>query len=147
MVAEPKDLTKQDYELIRRLEKAGIAIEKRLFTLEDMLVKYDDIQEEYGTVMATLAWGMSTWISPLARRVNRTSPSMATDVPKKKLPLISPENGEPTSFILAFISEWPVLYITGLPPAPRPRVSFWPSWVRFWAADCSSAWASVLSTR
>ena len=39
---------------------------------------------------------------------------------------------------------WP---ITGLPPAPRPRVSFCPSWMRFCDADCSSAWASVFSTR
>ena len=36
----------------RRLEEGGIEIEKRLFTLEDMMVKYEDVHEEYGTVMA-----------------------------------------------------------------------------------------------
>ena len=36
----------------RRLEEAGIEIEDRLFTLEDMMVKYEDIHEKYGTEMA-----------------------------------------------------------------------------------------------
>ena len=36
----------------RRLEAGGIEIEKRLFNLEDMLVKYEDVHDEYGTVMA-----------------------------------------------------------------------------------------------
>src|SRR5262249_6704155 len=34
--------------------------------------------------------------------------------------------------------------MVGLPPAPRPRVSFEPICKRFLAADSSSAWASVL---
>jgi hypothetical protein len=36
----------------RRLEEGGIAMEKRLFSLQDMIVKYDSVQEEYGGVMA-----------------------------------------------------------------------------------------------
>ena len=36
---------------------------------------------------------------------------------KKMWPLISPPSGESISFIFALISEWPVLYISGLPPA------------------------------
>jgi len=36
----------------RRLEEGGIAIEKRLFNLEDMMVKYEDVHAEYGAVMA-----------------------------------------------------------------------------------------------
>ena len=32
-------------------------------------------------------------------------------------PLISPPSGESSSFIFALISEWPVLYICGTPPA------------------------------
>ena len=36
----------------RRLEEGGIAMEKRLFTLEDMMVKYDGVHEEYGALMA-----------------------------------------------------------------------------------------------
>jgi hypothetical protein len=36
----------------RRLEEGGIEVEKRLFTLEDMMVKYEGVHEEYGTVMA-----------------------------------------------------------------------------------------------
>ncbi len=36
----------------RRLEAGGIEIEKRLFSLEDMMVKYEDIHEQYGAVMA-----------------------------------------------------------------------------------------------
>lgn len=35
----------------RRLEKTGIQMEKRLFRLQDMIVKYDEIEEEYGNVM------------------------------------------------------------------------------------------------
>ena len=34
-----------------RLEKNGIEVEKHLFRLQDMMVKYDDIHEEYGGVM------------------------------------------------------------------------------------------------
>ena len=36
----------------RRLEAGGIEIEKRLFSLEDMMVKYEDVHEAYGAVMA-----------------------------------------------------------------------------------------------
>ena len=36
----------------RRMEDGGIEIEKKLFTLEDMMVKFDDAHEEYGAVMA-----------------------------------------------------------------------------------------------
>jgi hypothetical protein len=36
----------------RRLEEGGLDTEKRLFTLEDMMVKYDGVHEEYGAVMA-----------------------------------------------------------------------------------------------
>lgn len=36
----------------RRLEEGGIEIEKRLFSLEDMMVKYEDVHEAYGAVMA-----------------------------------------------------------------------------------------------
>lgn len=36
----------------RRLEDGGIEIEKRLFTLQDMLVQFEDVHEEYGSVMA-----------------------------------------------------------------------------------------------
>ena len=36
----------------RRLEEGGIEIEKRLFSLEDMMVKYEDVHETYGAVMA-----------------------------------------------------------------------------------------------
>ena len=35
----------------RRLEEGGIEIEKELFTLPDMMVKYDDTYAEYGSVM------------------------------------------------------------------------------------------------
>ncbi|MBW1749117.1 MAG: hypothetical protein JRJ37_00150 [Deltaproteobacteria bacterium] len=35
----------------RRLKEVGIVIEQRLFTLEDMILKYEDAHEEYGTVM------------------------------------------------------------------------------------------------
>jgi hypothetical protein len=36
----------------RRLEARGLEIEKRLFTLEDMMVKFDGAHREYGAVMA-----------------------------------------------------------------------------------------------
>ena len=36
----------------RRLEESGIAMEKRLFTLEEMMVKFDSAHEAYGSVMA-----------------------------------------------------------------------------------------------
>jgi hypothetical protein len=36
----------------RRLEDGGILIEKRLFTLPDMLVKFDNAHQAYGSVMA-----------------------------------------------------------------------------------------------
>jgi len=36
----------------RRLEDGGIPIEKRLFTLPDMLVKFDNVCQVYGSVMA-----------------------------------------------------------------------------------------------
>ena len=36
----------------RRLQEGGVAIEERLFTLEDMMVKYEDVNETYGAVMA-----------------------------------------------------------------------------------------------
>jgi hypothetical protein len=36
----------------RRLEDGGIPIEKRLFTLPDMLVKFDNAHQAYGSVMA-----------------------------------------------------------------------------------------------
>jgi hypothetical protein len=36
----------------RRLEKGGITMEKHLFSLQDMIVKYDGAREEYGGVMA-----------------------------------------------------------------------------------------------
>ncbi len=36
----------------RRLAEGGLQIEKRLFTLEDMMVKYDGAHKEYGAVMA-----------------------------------------------------------------------------------------------
>ena len=36
----------------RRLEEGGIDIERRLFTLPDMMVKFDQAHEEYGSVMA-----------------------------------------------------------------------------------------------
>jgi hypothetical protein len=36
----------------RRLEEGGIEIEKQLFSLEDMMVKYEDVHEAYGAVMA-----------------------------------------------------------------------------------------------
>jgi hypothetical protein len=39
--------------------------------------------------------------------------------PKKMWPLISPAIGAPISLSLALISEWPVLYIIGTPPASR----------------------------
>ena len=39
--------------------------------------------------------------------------------PKKMWPLISPAIGAPISFIFALMSEWPVLYIIGTPPAWR----------------------------
>ena len=35
---------------------------------------------------------------------------------------------------------WPM---AGLPPAPSPRVSFWPSWIRRVASECDRACASV----
>jgi hypothetical protein len=35
----------------RRLEKDGFKVEKRLFHLQEMMVKYDSIHEEYGGVM------------------------------------------------------------------------------------------------
>jgi hypothetical protein len=35
----------------RRLKEAGLYMENRLFTLEDMMVKYDDANKEYGAVM------------------------------------------------------------------------------------------------
>ena len=35
----------------RRLEEGGIEIEKDLFTLQAMMVKYDDTHDEYGAVM------------------------------------------------------------------------------------------------
>ena len=35
----------------RRLEEGGIEIDKDLFTLQDMMVKYDDTYAEYGSVM------------------------------------------------------------------------------------------------
>jgi len=37
----------------RRLQEEGGAIEERLFSLEDMMVKYEDVHEAYGAVMAT----------------------------------------------------------------------------------------------
>lgn len=36
----------------RRLEKGGIPIEKRLFSLPDMLLKFDNAHQAYGSVMA-----------------------------------------------------------------------------------------------
>ena len=36
----------------RRLQEGGVAIEERLFTLQDMMVKYEDVHEAYGAVMA-----------------------------------------------------------------------------------------------
>ncbi len=36
----------------RRLQEGGVAIEEQLFTLEDMMVKYEDVHEAYGAVMA-----------------------------------------------------------------------------------------------
>ena len=36
----------------RRLQEGGVAIAERLFTLEDMMVKYEDVHEAYGAVMA-----------------------------------------------------------------------------------------------
>lgn len=36
----------------RRLDESGIAVEKQLFTLEDMMVKFDSAHEAYGSVMA-----------------------------------------------------------------------------------------------
>jgi hypothetical protein len=36
----------------RRLEDEGIGIEKRLFSLEDMIVKFNGVQEEYGSILA-----------------------------------------------------------------------------------------------
>jgi len=36
----------------RHLEEGGIEIEKQLFTLKDMMVKYDGVHKEYGAVMA-----------------------------------------------------------------------------------------------
>ena len=36
----------------RRLEEGGLEMEKQLFTLEDMMVKYNGVHEEYGAVMA-----------------------------------------------------------------------------------------------
>jgi hypothetical protein len=36
---------------------------------------------------------------------------------KKMWPLISPPSGRADSFMRALISEWPVLYISGTPPA------------------------------
>ncbi|MBC2709525.1 MAG: hypothetical protein HGJ94_00490 [Desulfosarcina sp.] len=35
-----------------RLEDCGIPIEKQLFTLQDMMVKFDNTHQEYGSVMA-----------------------------------------------------------------------------------------------
>jgi len=35
-----------------RLEAEGIAVEKRLFTLEDMIVKFEGYQEEYGPILS-----------------------------------------------------------------------------------------------
>ena len=40
---------RRDY---RRLQEGGVAIEEQLFTLEDMMVKYEDVHEAYGAVMA-----------------------------------------------------------------------------------------------
>jgi hypothetical protein len=36
----------------RRMQDSGIDIEKRLFTLEGMMVQFDDVHEAYGSVMA-----------------------------------------------------------------------------------------------
>ena len=36
----------------RRLQEGGVAIEEHLFTLQDMMVKYEDVHEAYGAVMA-----------------------------------------------------------------------------------------------
>ncbi|MBL0716316.1 MAG: hypothetical protein JJV98_21765 [Desulfosarcina sp.] len=36
----------------RRMQDAGIEIEKNLFTLDDMMVKFDNAHEAYGSVMA-----------------------------------------------------------------------------------------------
>jgi hypothetical protein len=57
----------------RRLEESGIAMEKRLFTLEEMMVKFDTAHEAYGSVMA-----IHDYIN-LAREGNEVSVDMTIE--------------------------------------------------------------------
>ena len=36
----------------KKLQEAGVEVEKRLFSLEDMVVKFDEMKEEYGPLLA-----------------------------------------------------------------------------------------------
>ncbi len=60
----------------------------------------------------------SRWARISSRRAAAYRPSSKPNQRslKKKWPLISPASSASVSRILAFISEWPVFHISGLPP-------------------------------